>query len=240
MAPRYFCDRHRRSSERVLHAYGGGKRRHLCDPPFIVGQAGPRPQGLHPVDHTESSHGHDGSFSAGRFDRSGTFPGSLENSPCGVRLGGKPALSSFRDHGPHLLIYLIGGSFIDDLAFMVLATPILYPAVVKLNYDPIWFGTMIILTVMIGIVVPPVAICVFRGEERHENFLCRHLQGRVPVSDRSYRLCDLAVYSSTAGLVSSYSALSIGQGGDQVLGLDMRWSHKTQNKEVFYETVCLD
>jgi C4-dicarboxylate transporter, DctM subunit len=37
----------------------------------------------------------------------------------------------------------------------------LYPAVVKLGYDPIWFGTMIILTVMIGIVIPPVAICVF-------------------------------------------------------------------------------
>jgi tripartite ATP-independent transporter DctM subunit len=59
------------------------------------------------------------------------------------------------------LIYLIGGSFIDDLAFMVLSTPIFYPAVVKLGYDPIWFGIMITLTVMIGIVLPPVAINVF-------------------------------------------------------------------------------
>ncbi len=59
------------------------------------------------------------------------------------------------------LIYLLGGSFIDDLAFMVLATPIFFPAVVKLGYDPIWFGIMITLTVMIGIVIPPVAICVF-------------------------------------------------------------------------------
>lgn len=59
------------------------------------------------------------------------------------------------------LIYLIGGSFIDDLAFMILATPIFFPAVVKLGFDPIWFGIMITLTVMIGIVIPPVAICVF-------------------------------------------------------------------------------
>jgi C4-dicarboxylate transporter, DctM subunit len=59
------------------------------------------------------------------------------------------------------LIYLAGGSIIDDLAFMVLATPIFFPAVVKLGYDPIWFGIMITLTVMIGIVIPPVAICVF-------------------------------------------------------------------------------
>jgi C4-dicarboxylate transporter, DctM subunit len=59
------------------------------------------------------------------------------------------------------IIYLVGGSFIDDLAFMVLSTPIFFPAVMKLGYDPIWFGIMITLTVMIGIVIPPVAICVF-------------------------------------------------------------------------------
>ncbi len=58
-------------------------------------------------------------------------------------------------------VYLIGGSFIDDLAFMILATPIFYPAVIKLGYDPIWFGIMIAITVMIGVIIPPVAICVF-------------------------------------------------------------------------------
>jgi C4-dicarboxylate transporter, DctM subunit len=60
-----------------------------------------------------------------------------------------------------ILIYLLGGSFIDDLAFMILATPIFYPAIIKLGYDPIWFGIMIGITVMIGVVIPPVAICVF-------------------------------------------------------------------------------
>jgi len=59
------------------------------------------------------------------------------------------------------LIYLVGGSFIDDLAFMILATPIFYPVVLKLGYDPIWFGMMIGITVMIGVVIPPVAINVF-------------------------------------------------------------------------------
>lgn len=58
-------------------------------------------------------------------------------------------------------VYLIGGSSIDDLAFMILATPISYPAVIKLGYDPIWFGIMIAITVMIGVIIPPVAICVF-------------------------------------------------------------------------------
>ncbi|MDR2017502.1 MAG: TRAP transporter large permease [Syntrophobacterales bacterium] len=59
------------------------------------------------------------------------------------------------------LIYLVGGSFIDDLAFMILATPIFFPAIQQLGYNPLWFGMMIGITVMIGVVVPPVAINVF-------------------------------------------------------------------------------
>ncbi len=60
-----------------------------------------------------------------------------------------------------ILIYLIGGSFMDDLAFMILATPIFYPVVLKLGFDPIWFGIMIGITLMIGVIIPPVAIAVF-------------------------------------------------------------------------------
>jgi C4-dicarboxylate transporter, DctM subunit len=59
------------------------------------------------------------------------------------------------------LVYLIGGSFIDDLAFMMLATPIFYPAVLKLGFDPIWFGILICVVVMIGVIIPPVAISIF-------------------------------------------------------------------------------
>jgi len=59
------------------------------------------------------------------------------------------------------LIYEIGGSIIDDLAFMILATPIFFPAVLKLGFNPIWFGILISVVVMIGVVIPPVAVCVF-------------------------------------------------------------------------------
>ena len=59
------------------------------------------------------------------------------------------------------LIYLLGGSFLDDLAFMILATPIFYPAILRLGYDPLWFGVLICITIMVGIVIPPVATVVF-------------------------------------------------------------------------------
>jgi tripartite ATP-independent transporter DctM subunit len=58
-------------------------------------------------------------------------------------------------------IYLVGGSIMDDLAFMVLATPIFFPTALELGYDPIWFGILICVTLMIGGLIPPVAIYVF-------------------------------------------------------------------------------
>jgi tripartite ATP-independent transporter DctM subunit len=60
-----------------------------------------------------------------------------------------------------LLIYLVGGSIMDDLAFMVLATPIFFPTAIQLGYDPIWFGILICVTLMVGGIIPPVAIYVF-------------------------------------------------------------------------------
>jgi len=60
-----------------------------------------------------------------------------------------------------IVIYLIGGSIMDDLAFMVLATPIFFPTAVALGYDPIWFGILICITLMIGGLIPPIAIYVF-------------------------------------------------------------------------------
>jgi C4-dicarboxylate transporter DctM subunit len=44
---------------------------------------------------------------------------------------------------------------------MILATPIFYPTVQKLGFDPVWFGIMTGITQMIGLVIPPVASAVF-------------------------------------------------------------------------------
>lgn len=58
-------------------------------------------------------------------------------------------------------IYLVGGSFIDDAAFMIMATPIFFPAVMKLGFDPIWFIIVLSVTCMMGIIIPPIAMSVF-------------------------------------------------------------------------------
>lgn len=77
-------------------------------------------------------------------------------------------------------VYIIGGSFIDDLAFMILATPIFFPAVLKLGFDPVWFGIMIGVTQMIGIVTPPVAANVFIVHKMSGTPLATVYKGVVP------------------------------------------------------------
>jgi len=78
------------------------------------------------------------------------------------------------------VVYEIGGSFIDDMAFMILATPIFYPAVMKLGFNPIWFGITIGVVVMIGVVIPPVAVCVFVVKNITKEPMGRIYQGVTP------------------------------------------------------------
>ena len=44
---------------------------------------------------------------------------------------------------------------------MILATPIFYPIVYKLGFNLVWFGIPLGVVLMIGVVIPPVAVCVF-------------------------------------------------------------------------------
>lgn len=60
-----------------------------------------------------------------------------------------------------LVMYLIAGCFMDSLAMVTLTVPILYPTVVALGFDPIWFGVIIVLVVEMGVITPPVGINVY-------------------------------------------------------------------------------
>jgi tripartite ATP-independent transporter DctM subunit len=60
-----------------------------------------------------------------------------------------------------IFIYFIGGCFIDAMALIVLTIPIFFPIVIKLGFDPIWFGVVIVLVGGIGVVTPPVGVNVF-------------------------------------------------------------------------------
>jgi C4-dicarboxylate transporter DctM subunit len=63
--------------------------------------------------------------------------------------------------GVVILIYFLGGCFMDALAFVTLTVPIFYPLVTGLGYDPIWFGLIIVMVTEMGVITPPVGINVY-------------------------------------------------------------------------------
>ncbi len=60
-----------------------------------------------------------------------------------------------------MVFYLVGGCFLDALALDILTIPIFYPLVLALGYDIIWFGVMIVVVTMMGVITPPVGVCVY-------------------------------------------------------------------------------
>lgn len=60
-----------------------------------------------------------------------------------------------------IVVYLLGGCFIDALPLILLTVPLFYPVVMKLGYDPIWFGILIVLLVGMGVLTPPVGVNVY-------------------------------------------------------------------------------
>ncbi|MEW6668003.1 MAG: TRAP transporter large permease [Thermodesulfobacteriota bacterium] len=60
-----------------------------------------------------------------------------------------------------VFIYLIGGCFMDSMALIVLTVPVIFPVVVRLGFDPIWFGVVIVLVSEMGVITPPVGVNVY-------------------------------------------------------------------------------
>ncbi len=60
-----------------------------------------------------------------------------------------------------LAIYAVLGCFVDSLPLIVLLTPIFLPIISNLGYDPIWFGVLMVMIMQLGLITPPVGMCVY-------------------------------------------------------------------------------
>jgi len=58
-------------------------------------------------------------------------------------------------------IYVILGAAMEELSMVLLTLPVFFPLVVSLGFDPVWFGIIIVLVVMIGLISPPVGMNMF-------------------------------------------------------------------------------
>jgi tripartite ATP-independent transporter DctM subunit len=60
-----------------------------------------------------------------------------------------------------LVIYLIGGCFVDALGFLVLTIPIFFPLGIALGFDPIWYGIILTMVTTMGAITPPVGVNIY-------------------------------------------------------------------------------
>ena len=60
-----------------------------------------------------------------------------------------------------MVMYLVLGCLMDAMAMIILTVPIIYPVILQLGFDPIWFGIIIVMTVELGLIHPPVGMNVF-------------------------------------------------------------------------------
>src|SRR5437868_3321283 len=60
-----------------------------------------------------------------------------------------------------MVMYLVLGCLMDAMAMIILTVPIIFPVIQHLGFDPIWFGIIIVMTVELGLIHPPVGMNVF-------------------------------------------------------------------------------
>jgi tripartite ATP-independent transporter DctM subunit len=60
-----------------------------------------------------------------------------------------------------LAIYILLGAIFDEVATMIITLPVVFPLIVGLGYDPIWWGIINVVVIMIGQIAPPIGIICF-------------------------------------------------------------------------------
>lgn len=73
----------------------------------------------------------------------------------GLDLGAYPTLALI------LLLFLALGCILDAMAMIILLVPIVFPVITALGFDPIWFGIIVVMTVELGLITPPIGMNVF-------------------------------------------------------------------------------
>lgn len=60
-----------------------------------------------------------------------------------------------------IILYLFLGCIMETLSMLLLTVPIIYPAIMALGFDPIWFGVIIVLLTEVALITPPIGMNVF-------------------------------------------------------------------------------
>ena len=60
-----------------------------------------------------------------------------------------------------LVAYLVLGAVFDEISAMLITLPFVLPVIVKLGYDPVWWGIINVVVIELGMIIPPIGVIVF-------------------------------------------------------------------------------
>lgn len=63
--------------------------------------------------------------------------------------------------GAIFVVYFIAGALMDEIALLVIMTPITYPIAIDLGFSGVWFGVLTIMMLLVGLLAPPVGMLCF-------------------------------------------------------------------------------
>jgi tripartite ATP-independent transporter DctM subunit len=74
---------------------------------------------------------------------------------------GNLPVSPYVIHTVIIIIYVFLGCFLDAISMMVLTMPVIFPIILTLGFDPIWFGVIAVLMMEAGLITPPMGLNIF-------------------------------------------------------------------------------
>jgi len=89
-----------------------------------------------------------------------------------------------------LVVLLILGTFMESMTIIMITLPIYMPIIKALGFDPLWFGTIMLLTLEMGITTPPFGLVLFivKGVAPDHVTMMDVYKAGIP-----FLLCDLVV-----------------------------------------------
>jgi tripartite ATP-independent transporter DctM subunit len=60
-----------------------------------------------------------------------------------------------------VLIYVVLGAFLDSISMLVLTLPVVFPVMLSLGFDPLWFGVVLMIMAEVGLIHPPMGMNLF-------------------------------------------------------------------------------
>lgn len=67
------------------------------------------------------------------------------------------------------MVYLVLGCFLDSISMLTITIPLLHPVLGRMGIDPIYYAVVVIVAIEIGMITPPVGLCVYAAKAVAEN-----------------------------------------------------------------------